>query len=214
MSVSKAVVCIDDFERKGAKLEARDVLGLISSLKEFKACKVCLILNEDALGEDSSDFRKYLEKVVDVFLKFEPSATECVDIAFPGATGTLKVLAESCVALAISNIRLIKRIERSVRKVEPMLNGFDVQILRQAVQSLALLGWAVYEPNRAPSLDYLLERRGAEHQVRAANLMRSRGTLCVLCAVATGASVMLVTSDCGAENARSLDCESSFASER
>ena len=134
-------------------------MGLISSLKEFKACKVCLILNEDALGEDSSDFRKYLEKVVDVFLKFEPSATECVDIAFPGATGTLKVIAESCVALAISNIRLIKRIERSVRKVEPMLNGFDGQILRQAVQSLALLGWAVlYEPSRAPSLNYLLER--------------------------------------------------------
>jgi len=162
LSVSKMIVCIDDFERKGDKLEARDVLGLISSLKEFKACKVCLILNEDALEEDSSDFRKYLEKVVDVFLKFEPSAAECVDIAFPGATGTLKVLAESCVALAISNIRLIKRIERSVRKVEPMLSGFDVQILRQAVQSLALLGWTVYEPTRAPSLDYLLERRGAD----------------------------------------------------
>lgn len=43
-----------------------------------------------------------------------------------------------------------------------MLKEFDEQILRQAVQSLALLGWAVYEPSRAPSLDYLLERRGAD----------------------------------------------------
>ena len=35
----------------------------------------------------------------------------------------------------------------------------------------------------------------AEYQVRVANLMRSRGTLCLLCAAAMRASVMFVTSD-------------------
>ena len=162
LSVRKTIVCIDDFERKGDNLEVRDVLGLVSSLKEFKGCKVCLILNEEALGQDSSEFRRYLEKVVDVSLKFEPSPMECADIALATKKGAMKILAESCIALGISNIRLIKRIERSVRKIEPMLKEFDEQILRQGVQSLALLGWSVFEPHRAPSLEYLQRRRGTD----------------------------------------------------
>ncbi|MCU1269520.1 MAG: hypothetical protein JWN74_814 [Acidobacteriaceae bacterium] len=45
--------------------------------------------------------------------------------------------------------------------VKPMLNRFDKQVSHQAVQSLSLLGWSIYEPGRAPSLDYLLKRRSA-----------------------------------------------------
>jgi hypothetical protein len=160
--VRKAIICIDDMERRGKNLSVREVLGLVSNLRELKGCKVALILNDEALEEDKEEFKKYLEKVVDTSLKFEPSAQECASIALPTDGETNKLLAESCVALGISNIRLIKRIERSVRQVETMLKGFDEQILKQAVQSLALLGWSVYEPARAPSLDYLQHRRGPD----------------------------------------------------
>ncbi|EAU1940231.1 hypothetical protein D6G06_25420, partial [Salmonella enterica] len=40
MSVSDSLICIDDLERKGSSLELKDVLGLISLLKEQKKCKV------------------------------------------------------------------------------------------------------------------------------------------------------------------------------
>lgn len=160
--VRKTIICIDDMERRGKNLSVREVLGLVSNLRELKGCKVALILNDEALEEDKEEFKKYLEKVVDTSLKFEPSAQECASIALPKDGETNKLLAESCVALGISNIRLIKRIERSMRQVEAMLKGFDKQVLKQAVQSLALLGWSVYEPARAPSLDYLQHRRGPD----------------------------------------------------
>ena len=162
MSVKKMIICIDDIERRGKTLPVRDVLGLISNLKEHKGCKVCLILNDEALEEDQVDFRRYLEKVVDTSLRFAPSPAECVRIALTRKGEVDKALGEYCIALGISNIRLIKRIERSVRKVEPMLGEFHKQVLRQAVQSLVLLGWAVHEPSRAPSMDYLLKRRAED----------------------------------------------------
>jgi hypothetical protein len=102
----------------------------------------------------------FLEKVVDTHLKFEPTPEECVRIALAGEVGNNKQLGQCCITLGISNIRIIKRIERFVRKAEALLEGHDKQVLEQAVQSLALLGWSVYEPSRAPSLEYL-RKRGA-----------------------------------------------------
>src|SRR5262249_21129001 len=46
LSVKQTVICIDDIERRGAGLTVRDVMGLASHLKEQKACKVVLILND------------------------------------------------------------------------------------------------------------------------------------------------------------------------
>jgi hypothetical protein len=157
--VRKSIVCVDDIERRGKNLSVREVLGLVSNLKELKGCKVALTLNDEALEEDKDEFQRYLEKVVDTSLKIAPSAQECVRIAIAKDGETAKLLAEKCVALGIANISLVKRIERSVRQVEPMLKGFDDQVLKQAVSSLALLGWSVYEPRRAPSIDYLQNRR-------------------------------------------------------
>jgi len=159
-SVRANIVCIDDFERRGANLSVRDVLGLINNLKEVKKCKICLILNDEALEDDRNDFSKYLEKVVDTTLKFKPSAEDCARIALTGKSEISKLLGEYCVKLGISNIRVIKKIERSVRQVEPIVARFDRAVLRQAVHSLTLLGWCVSEPTKAPSLDYL-KRRGA-----------------------------------------------------
>lgn len=48
-------------------------------------------------------------------------------------------------ALGISNIRVIKKIERAVAQSEPTLKTFDPLVFDQAVQSLSLLGWSVFE---------------------------------------------------------------------
>lgn len=166
LSIKETIICVDDIERRGKNLPAGEVLGLVSTLKEQKQCKVALILNEDALENDVEEFRKYREKVVDISLKFEPSPEECARIALAGDTKAVKLLAENCVMFGISNIRLIKRLERIVRGIEILLAEFDEQVLRQAVQSLTLLTWSVYEPGTAPSLDYLLKRGGSESFAR------------------------------------------------
>jgi KAP-like P-loop domain-containing protein len=158
-SVRANVVCIDDFERRGTDLSVRDVLGLINNLKEVKRCKICLILNDEALEEHEAEFRKYLEKVVDATLKFQPSPQDCARIALAQDSKVTRLLASHSVKLGISNIRVIKKIERSIRQAEPLVAGFDEQVLTQAIHSLTLIGWILFEPTKAPSLDYL-KRRG------------------------------------------------------
>src|SRR4029079_6640006 len=46
LSIFDTIVCIDDLERKGATLDLRDVMGLVSLLREQRRCKVVLILND------------------------------------------------------------------------------------------------------------------------------------------------------------------------
>ena len=163
LSVKEKIVCVDDIERHGKNLRVTDILGLVSALKEQKRCKVVLILNDEALevAEDKPQFQTYLEKVVDTFLKFSPSADECARIALTTDTAANSLLAECCVKLGISNIRVIRKIERAVRRLDPMLKAFDPQVLDNTIRSLTLLGWSVYEPVRAPSPDYL-KRRAAD----------------------------------------------------
>ncbi|HEE1434871.1 TPA: hypothetical protein R6507_004396, partial [Klebsiella pneumoniae] len=71
MSVSDSLICIDDLERKGSSLELKDVLGLISLLKEQKKCKVILLLNDGT--KEVADYEKFKEKVIDIELHFSPT---------------------------------------------------------------------------------------------------------------------------------------------
>ncbi len=160
LSVSDTIVCVDDIERRGANLSAREVLGLVSFLKEQRNCKVVLIWNDDAEDKERAEFDKYHEKVMSRSLTFAPTPAESTQIALAQSSLPLRMLAGNCISLGISNIRLIKRIERSVRELEQLLSKFDIDVLRQAVHSFTLIAWSIYEPARAPSLDFL-RRRGS-----------------------------------------------------
>ena len=95
LTIRNMVICLDDIERRGKNLPVRDVLGLVSSLKERKGCKVSLILNDEALEEDKKDFDAYYEKVVDTSLSFAPTPTECAQIALTPNCGALHPMGES-----------------------------------------------------------------------------------------------------------------------
>ena len=162
LSVRDRLICIDDLERMGQHLLMKDVLGLISDLRDQKGCKVVIILNDDALeGTDKAEFELYNEKVIDRSLEFAPMATDSVRVAVLGDDPALQYLRTALIALGIANIRIIKKIERLVLHVAPLLREFDATLLRQAVQSLTLLGWCVYS-KEAPTLEYLREHR-AKH---------------------------------------------------
>jgi hypothetical protein len=162
LSVRDRLICIDDLERMGQHLLMKDVLGLISDLRDQKGCKVVIILNDDALeGRDKAEFELYNEKVIDRSLEFAPEAVDCVRVAIVGDDPALKTLREALIALDIANIRVIKKIEHLVLHVSPLLQGFDAVVQRQAVRALTLLGWSVYSKD-APTLEYLREHR-AKH---------------------------------------------------
>jgi hypothetical protein len=164
LSVRGKIVGIDDLERKGKHLSMRDVLGLVAHLKEQKACKVLLIVNEDELpdSEDRDQFKLYNEKVIDVSIRFSPDAADCVDLAVKGDTPAQVLLREMVVSLNISNIRVIKKIERLVMRVAGLLEGLHANVLRQAVQSLTLFGWATHSKNETPGIDFLRHKRAKD----------------------------------------------------
>ncbi len=150
--IRKQIICIDDIERSGQGLGVADIFGLVSSLRERRGCKVVLLLNEEGLGDEKSTFREYLEKVVDQAIRFEPTAEESANDALEKGDSLISMLKTRTIALGITNIRVIRRIRRFLSFVEPQLSNRHAGVRERVVQSIALLGWSVFEPNLAPKL--------------------------------------------------------------
>lgn len=166
-SLSRAIVCLDDFERKGKKLDAQDILGLVNLLKEQKKCKVVLILNDESLeGESSIDYKMFREKVIDIELVFDPSPAECAEIALTDNPWSLK-LAPFTERLGINNIRIIKKIERLAMIMSGHLRGLDEAVMDQAFRSLTLLAWCFYSRAKSvPSYEEVMKRRYGDGLLR------------------------------------------------
>jgi hypothetical protein len=156
LSLNNTLICIDDLERKGKGLEIKDVLGLVSLLKEQKKCKVVLLLND---GEDGlEDYEKYREKVIDIELAFAPDPKECALIAYSDGTPRYSRLQALVTSLGIKNIRILKKIERLVALSLPLVEDFEPEISDQVIHSLVLYSWSYYCSNsneEIPPLDFI-----------------------------------------------------------
>lgn len=155
-TIRKSVICIDDLERRSSKLILKDVLGLASHLKEQKKCKVVFLLNDGEEGLE--DFEKYHEKVIDLKLRFEPTAEDCVEIAIQGKSDERIYLRELFCKLNVTNIRTIKKIERVVDMTVPLLKEFDPEIVKLAIRSIVLFGWCHYRANdpNIPTVEHVM----------------------------------------------------------
>lgn len=159
LSLNSTLICIDDLERKGKGLEIKDVLGLVSLLKEQKKCKVVLLLND---GEDGlQDYEKYREKVIDIELAFSPDPKESASIAYSGNADYHSRLKELTTSLKIRNIRILKKIERLVDLSLPLVDGFEPEILDQVIHTLVLYSWSYFSSNTdddIPPLDFITSK--------------------------------------------------------
>ncbi|WP_335911911.1 MULTISPECIES: P-loop NTPase fold protein [Shewanella] len=159
LSLNSTLICIDDLERKGKGLEIKDVLGLVSLLKEQKKCKVVLLLND---GEDGlEDYEKYREKVIDIELAFAPDPQECSEIAYSINTPNQSRLRELTSSLGIRNIRILKKIERLITLSLPLTEGFEPEISDQVIHSLVLYAWSYFCSNSnedIPTLEFITSK--------------------------------------------------------
>lgn len=161
MGLTDHIVCFDDLERKGSNLKIKDLLGLVAQLRDQKSCKAVLILNDDSLGEEKEAFDAYNEKVIDESLEFAPTAVECSQIAIIGREPVHDRLRAAVTTLGITNIRIIRKIERLIARVQPLISKLSPKVLDQAVDSLALLTWAAFaRSDDVPSLEFLEKKRG------------------------------------------------------
>jgi len=154
LSISKTIICIDDLERKGAELSLRDILGWISLLKESKKCKVIILFNDKE--DNLEEYKKYREKAVDIELLFDPTSEECCDIAINNDSWEFQLLKKMLIALDIKNIRVIKKIERLINIIIPLLDSYDPEVLNKAIKSVTLFSWCHYcSIDGAPKIDYV-----------------------------------------------------------
>jgi hypothetical protein len=168
--IQNQIVCIDDLDRRSNNLELKDALGLISFLREQRGCKVALLLNAEKLGDQKAEFDSLLEKVVETKVVLAPTAAESAAIALPAQDVVSVALRAHCEALGIRNIRVIKQIERLVRRVDELLIEFRQSVRDQAAHSLTLFGWSKYDRENAPNMEFFktsslerhLSRRGGK----------------------------------------------------
>lgn len=154
LSLNNSLICVDDLERRGSSLSMKDTLGLISQLKEQKKCKIVLLLNDKEEGLE--DYKKYREKVIDVELKFEPTALESAEIAFDSSDDESKKLSEFTQRLDIRNIRVLKKIERLSKLIIPLTTDYEPEIIHQVSHSLVLFAWCYYcTADGSPSLEFV-----------------------------------------------------------
>jgi len=105
------IVCFDDFERISDELKIKDVLGLISELKEQKNCKVIMILNKDELNEDDNEsLSKYKDKIISYEFKYEPKAIESFELVKKDLEHFHSYLLDYIKRKNIVNIRVIRRL--------------------------------------------------------------------------------------------------------
>ena len=171
LSVRNQIICLDDLERKSDGLKIKDVLGLVSLLKEDRRCKVAIILNDGAFETaEKEDFERFFEKTIDSHVEFSPTPQECAEIALPDASDLHATMRRCCERLQISNIRVVKRIERLALVLREALVECDARVLEEAYKTLTLIGWSMYAEGAAP-LEFIAERR--TKQLRALNAQPS-----------------------------------------
>jgi hypothetical protein len=154
LSLNNSLICIDDLERIGSNLSIKDALGLVSQLKEQKKCKIVLLLNDKEEGLE--DYKKYREKVIDIEMKFEPTAMERAEIAFSSCTGEAANLPEFTKKLDIKNIRVLKKIERIVKLTLLLSEQYEPEIAHQICHSMVLFSWCYYcSVDGAPPLEFV-----------------------------------------------------------
>lgn len=156
MMVRDQIVCFDDLERRSNGLEVVELLGLASLLKEERNCKVVLLLNDQELEEnDQVVFENHLEKVVDKSFRFEITSEEALTLGLSENSELTDKIRPLISKLGVSNIRVIRKICRNAKQISEILSGQKTSIVDQAISTTVLASWAVNEPKRGPSVEFL-----------------------------------------------------------
>ncbi|MFT9447404.1 hypothetical protein [Gluconobacter japonicus] len=160
LTVRNQLICFDDLERANSSLTSNDFLGLASVLREQRRCKIVILLNVDAMSEENKkNFDENIEKVADIFLTFDPTCDDVLEISIKGTDLISEEIRKRIKILEITNIRVIKKIERWAFQIGKILTEFDKGVLKQAISTVVFAGWAFLQPKEAPTLDFLRSER-------------------------------------------------------
>lgn len=157
-------IVIDDIERKREGLSTDEILGFIDDFVQNYGCRFLLILNSDKLT-DGASWERYREKVIDEELRLETTPTEAFDIAArtcpPVLYEVIKVATETC---QLSNIRIIRKVIKTVIKVLGDYNQLPADVLTRLVPSTVLLCATHFNGiEEGPTTEFILSYNSAAY---------------------------------------------------
>ncbi len=114
-SIRKTVICIDDFERRSEQLSVKEVMGFINFLKEEQKCKVIMILHEEKIGKENSDFQEYKEKIFDEVLLLNDNLPLIREIIEDDEI--IGIYEDFYQKLGIKNLRFYKKVHKDYKEL-------------------------------------------------------------------------------------------------
>lgn len=117
------IICFDDFERLSEKLDVKDILGLISELKEQKNCHVVMIFNGDKICKDNS-LAIYKDKIIDYEFDYNPSPESSFELVKDDLQVFHAYAQDFFKKHSIKNIRNIKRVINALNDYCFIKNSF------------------------------------------------------------------------------------------
>lgn len=166
-SVRNTLICIDDFERHGKGLAAKDIFGVISVLKEQRNCKVVLILNDNELNrednkEDKEAYISYREKVVDIELNLTRHIDELISLVFDEWRYTpISNLSVNISKLEIMNIRTLYKVRNYLELIFTKYPDIEESVKEKIVRNIVLftaLYFSKSNEKKWPDLDVLMSK--------------------------------------------------------
>ncbi|MFB9036226.1 hypothetical protein [Xanthomonas arboricola] len=154
--IRDTLICLDDFERisENSEITQKDVLGLISLLKNERGCKIALLFNSEKLV--GSTYAEYREKVVDMELTYAPTADESFNIAVPATSAWRERVKNHCKTLQIKNIRVLKKIAENIEIVSSKNEAKSEKVVAGVVSAIVLITWVVYDSTfEKPAIEFL-----------------------------------------------------------
>jgi hypothetical protein len=158
ITVRDSIICIDDFERKGDFLSLKEILGLMSQLKEERNCKIVLIYNDEYLEAEKKIYDELKEKVIDAEILYSPLPEESISVAlYDRECEDIHQIIKKCsIKLNINNIRILMKIKRLSLILKKELYKYDPKIIEQAVNSVTLFCYIFYSKSEyMPDYDWI-----------------------------------------------------------
>lgn len=150
------LIIIDDIERKNKYLDIDDLLGFIDEYSKNHETKFLVILNTDKLT-DVDTWKEFHEKVIDIEITLDPTPSESFDVASSSMesspyTSDIKTVVS---ALKVNNIRVIKRIIRTVNYIIKESGMSDVPPNRWIPGTVLLVSSYFHGIENPPTYEFL-----------------------------------------------------------
>lgn len=151
------VIVLDDIERKHPDLSIDEVLGFIDEFTQEYQARFVLVLNSDQL-QDQELWTNLTEKVVDQEVRLNTTPSEAFEIAARKTpTNFAPTIEKAVVTCGITNIRVIRKVIKTVNRVLRDRHDLPIAVLERAVPSAVLLAATHYRGiEDGPTTEYIL----------------------------------------------------------